>query len=56
MTKPRRKRAPKKISTPVSAKEKRIIKTMTEKGATMRQIAAKIGRVPSVVWRWQHHD
>jgi len=26
---------------------------MTKAGATMRQIAKKIGRVPSTVWRWQ---
>lgn len=37
----------------LSAKEKATIKRMTKAGATMRQIAKKIRRVPSTVWRWQ---
>jgi len=37
----------------LSDKEKATIKAMTKAGATMRQIAKKIGRVPSTVWRWQ---
>ena len=45
-------RKPKKMSR-LSAKEKATIKAMTKAGATMRQIAKKIGRVPSTVWRWQ---
>lgn len=45
-------RVPKRM-TRLSAKEKATIKSMTKAGATMRQIAKKIGRVPSTVWRWQ---
>lgn len=50
--KARRTSRPKK-TTRLSAKEKATIKSMTKAGATMRQIAKKIGRVPSTVWRWQ---
>jgi IS30 family transposase len=39
--------------THLSAKEKATIKRMTKAGATMREIAKKIGRVPSTIWRWQ---
>lgn len=39
--------------TRLSDKEKAVIKKMTAAGKTMRQIAAKIGRMPSTVWRWQ---
>lgn len=39
--------------THLSAKEKATIKKMTAAGATMRQIAKKLGRVPSTIWRWQ---
>lgn len=46
-------RSSKKKMTRLSAKEKATIKAMTKAGATMRQIAKKIGRVPSTVWRWQ---
>lgn len=48
------KKKTKKKMTRLSDKEKAIIKRMTKAGATMRQIAKKIGRVPSTVWRWQH--
>jgi IS30 family transposase len=43
-----------KKSYHLSAKEIATVKSMTKAGATMRQIAKKIGRVPSTVWRWQH--
>lgn len=52
MAKKAAKKAPKKM-TRLSDKEKAIIKKMTAAGATMRVIAAKIGRMPSTVWRWQ---
>jgi len=48
-----KKKATKKKMTRLSDKEKATIKAMTKAGATMRQIAKKIGRVPSTVWRWQ---
>jgi DNA-binding CsgD family transcriptional regulator len=38
----------------LSNAEQTIIKRMTAAGATMRQIAKKIGRAPSTIWRWQH--
>jgi DNA-binding CsgD family transcriptional regulator len=38
----------------LSNAEQTIIKRMTAAGATMRQIAEKIGRAPSTIWRWQH--
>ena len=38
----------------ITEREKTIIRSMTKKGATMRQIAKRIGRVPSTVWRWQN--
>jgi len=41
---------------PLTSREKRTIREMTEKGATMRQISLRIGRVPSTIWRWQHRD
>lgn len=56
MTKKTSKKASRRSSkkmTRLSAKEKATIKAMTKAGATMRQIAKKIGRVPSTVWRWQ---
>lgn len=37
----------------LSASEQKTIKSMTKAGATMRQIAKKIGRAPSTIWRWQ---
>lgn len=46
-----KKRKPK--ITHLSAKEIATVKSMTKKGATMRQIAKKIGRAPSTIWRWQ---
>lgn len=52
----KKKRSSKKRSskrTRLSAKEIATIKAMTKKGATMREIAKKIRRVPSTVWRWQ---
>lgn len=42
-----------KKMTRLSAKEKATVKRMTAAGASMREIAKKIGRVPSTVWRWQ---
>lgn len=54
--KPRRsapKRA-KRSRTDVTESEKKVIRRMTKAGATMRQIAKKIGRVPSTIWRWQN--
>jgi IS30 family transposase len=48
-----KKKKTKKKATRLSDKEKKIIKVMTRAGATMREIAKKIGRVPSTVWRWQ---
>jgi IS30 family transposase len=39
--------------THLSKKEIATVKTMTKKGATMRQIAKKIRRAPSTIWRWQ---
>jgi DNA-binding NarL/FixJ family response regulator len=41
-------RAPK-----LTAREHKIVQTMTKQGATMRRIAAKIGRAPSTIWRHQ---
>ena len=52
-TSPPRVARKRKKMTRLSAKEKATIKAMTKAGATMRQIAKKIGRVPSTVWRWQ---
>jgi IS30 family transposase len=49
----KKKSKPKK-SYRLSAKEIATVKSMTKAGATMRQIAKKIDRVPSTVWRWQH--
>lgn len=37
----------------LSSREAAVIKRMTKAGATMRQIAAKLGRAPSTIWRWQ---
>lgn len=54
MTKKKTSKRSSKKMTRLSDKEKTTIKTMTKAGATMRQIAKKIGRVPSTVWRWQH--
>jgi IS30 family transposase len=42
-----------KKTTHLSAKEIAIVKSMTKKGATMRKIAAHLGRAPSTIWRWQ---
>lgn len=39
--------------THLSKKEIATVKAMTKEGATMRQIAKKIGRAPSTIWRWQ---
>jgi len=47
-----KKKKRKKI-THLSAKDITTVKSMTKKGATMRQIAKKIGRAPSTIWRWQ---
>lgn len=38
----------------LSAKEISTVKAMTKKGATMREIAKKIRRAPSTIWRWQN--
>lgn len=37
----------------LTKREVGIVKKMTEQGATMRKIAAKIGRAPSTIWRHQ---
>lgn len=37
----------------LTARERKIVKSMTKQGATMRMIAAKIGRAPSTIWRHQ---
>jgi IS30 family transposase len=39
--------------THLSEKEKSTVKRMTKAGATMREIAKKIRRAPSTIWRWQ---
>lgn len=49
-----KKKVRKRTRRPITRREVTIIKQMTKKGATMRQIAKKIGRAPSVIWRWQH--
>lgn len=51
--KAKRKAAKRSKFSRVSASEQRAIKSMTKAGATMRQIAKKIGRAPSTIWRWQ---
>lgn len=50
--KAKRKSARSKFSR-LSASEQKTIRSMTKASATMRQIAKKIGRAPSTIWRWQ---
>lgn len=47
------KKSKKTKRTRISTKEAATIKAMTKAGATMRQIAKKIRRAPSTIWRWQ---
>lgn len=48
------KKTKKKTRKHLSAKEIATVKRMTKAGATMRQIAKKIRRAPSTIWRWQN--
>ena len=41
-------------SAHLSAKEIATVKAMTKKGATMREIAKRLRRAPSTIWRWQN--
>lgn len=37
----------------LSNEDKELIRTMTKAGHSMRDIAEKLNRTPSLVWRWQ---
>lgn len=43
----------KRTRRPITTKEASVIRTMTKQGATMRQIAKRLRRAPSTIWRWQ---
>lgn len=53
MAKKKAKKKKKAKRTPLSAREKALIKRWTRGGASMREIGKKINRAPSTIWRWQ---